>query len=273
MKISCLPVSLFSEICSGKMDLVEWAKAAKEIGYDGFDISVMFVKNRTQTYLSKLKKDLQEVRLPIIMMTSYPDFTHPDARQRERELQYLKADLALCSELGVRYLRVLAGQDRPENRDEDCVEWVSEAFHEIDAYAKGSGVQLVFENHGKPGAWDRVDFTYDTKRFIKILERIRDTDIRINFDTGNITAHGEDPMEYLPQVFDLIETIHLTDMREKGVFSPTVIGTGVTPNARVFRYLKEHGFDKWICIEEASGHGLDGIRDVHAYTKQLWEKA
>ena len=80
-------------------------------------------------------------------------------------------------------------------------------------------------------------------------------------------------MEYLPQVFDLIETIHLTDMREKGVFSPTVIGTGVTPNARVFRYLKEHGFDKWICIEEASGHGLDGIRDVHAYTKQLWEKA
>lgn len=269
MKISCLPVSLFGDICAGRMDLTEWARVAKEIGYDGIDISIMFLKNRTPTYLAKLKSDLDKIGIPIIMMTTYPDFTHPDPLQRERELLYLQGDVALCSELGVRYLRILAGQSHPESGTENCLNWVSDYFHRIDKCAKSFGVGLLFENHGKPGAWDDVDFTYEPDNFLRICERIRDTDIRINFDTGNITAHGEDPMDVLPKVMDLVETIHLTDMSKRGEFSPTVIGSGVTPNPQVFQYLKEHGFDKWICIEEASGRGVHGIRDAYCYTRDL----
>ena len=84
MKMSCLPVSLFGDICSGKMELVDWAREAKDMGYDGIDISIMFLKNRTPTYLAALKRQLNEIRMPIIMMTTYPDFTHPDSVQRER---------------------------------------------------------------------------------------------------------------------------------------------------------------------------------------------
>lgn len=272
MNISCLPVSLFGDICSGKMDLIDWAREAKKIGYDGLDISIMFLKNRTQTYLADLKKELLEIGIPIVMMTTYPDFTHPDQVQRERELLYLKGDVALCSELDIRYLRILAGQAHPECAEDNCVNWVTDAFHEIDLCAKRFGVGLVFENHGKPGAWDCVDFTYVPAHFLKICERIRDTDIRVNFDTGNVTAFGEDPMEVLPSVLGMVETIHVTDMAQKGVFSPTTIGTGVTPNREVFRYLKENGFEGWLCIEEASGQGLEGIRDVYHYVKNLWEE-
>ena len=32
------------------------------------------------------------------------------------------------------------------------------------------------------------------------------------------------------------------------MFSPTVIGTGVTPNREIFQMLKTAGFDKWLCI-------------------------
>ena len=273
MKISCLPVSLFGDICSHKMTLSDWAKTAKEIGCDGFDISIMFLKNRTPTYLAELKRQLAEVGLPIVMMTTYPDFTHPNAEQRERELLYLQGDVALCSELGAKYLRILAGQAHPEPSAQECVNWSADAFHEIDLCAKRFGVKLLFENHGKPGAWDRVDFTYDPKNFLEICNRIRDTDIRVNFDTGNVTAFGGDPMDVLPQIFDLVETIHVTDMKEKGVFSPTLIGTGVTPNQKVFKYLKDNGFENWLCIEEASNRGLDGIRDAYRYVKELWDNA
>lgn len=273
MKISCLPVSLFGDICSGNLSLPEWAKIAKDIGYDGFDISIMFLKNRTPTYLSGLRRQLEEVGLPMVMMTTYPDFTHPDATQRERELLHLQSDVALCSEIGVRYLRILAGQAHPEPSRQDCVDWTVEAFHAVDRCAKRFGVNLVFENHGKPGAWDLVDFTYDPQNFLEICRRIRDTGIRVNFDTGNITAFGGDPMDILPQVLDLVETIHVTDMRQRGVFSPTRIGTGVTPNERVFQYLKANGFDKWLCIEEASNRGVEGIRDAYRYVKDLWERA
>ena len=80
-------------------------------------------------------------------------------------------------------------------------------------------------------------------------------------------------MDVLPQIFDLVETIHVTDMKEKGVFSPTLIGTGVTPNQKVFKYLKDNGFENWLCIEEASNRGLDGIRDAYRYVKELWDNA
>lgn len=272
MKISCLPVSIFKDICSDRMDLVDWAGVAKEIGYDGIDISIMFLKNRTPTYLAKLRQGLADVGLPVIMMTTYPDFTHPDAIQRERELLYLQSDVALCSELGVRYLRILAGQAHPTVDTGACVDWVSDAFHAVDAYAKHFDVSLVFENHGKPGAWDNVDFTYDPQNFLRICDRILDTNIRINFDTGNITAHGEDPMEILPKVLDRVETIHVTDMRHRGSFSPTAIGSGVTPNRAVFQYLKANGFDGWLCIEEASGRGFAGVRDAYEYVKTLWDE-
>ena len=49
MKISCLPVSIFGDVCSGKMDIVDWAREAKSMGYDGIDISIMFLENRTPT--------------------------------------------------------------------------------------------------------------------------------------------------------------------------------------------------------------------------------
>ena len=271
MKLTCLPCSLFKDICDKKMDVVDWAKAAKAIGFDGIDISIMLLENRTQTYIAKLNKDLAEVGMPIIMMTTYPDFTISNGLQRERELEYLKGDVCLCSELGIKYLRILAGQQHPESDHDKCIEWVSEAFHEIDKYAKRFGVGLVFENHGKPSAWDCVDFTFDPDNFIEILNKIEDTDIKVNFDTGNITAFGANPIDYLPKVMDRLETVHITDMKEFGKFCPTYIGTGVTPNVEAMRYLKENGWNKWISIEESSGNGLDGIKIAYDYVRKVWE--
>lgn len=273
MKVSCLPVSLFDEICSGRMSLPQWARRAKEIGYDGIDISIMFIKNRTPTYLDALKQELQEIGLPIVMMTTYPDFTNPDPVQREREYLYLQADIALASELHISYLRILAGQAHPGLDRVQGIAWVSDYFHRIAPLGKMYGVGLVFENHGKPGAWPHVDFTYDPTVFLDICRRIEDTDIRLNFDTGNITAFGGDPLEVVPSVVDRLETIHVTDMEQRGRFSPTVIGTGVTPNQPFFQYIKRHGFDNWLCIEEASGCGLAGIRDAYHYVKQAYNEA
>ena len=105
MKISCIPVSLFNEILSGKMDIIDWAREAKRIGFDGIDISIAFLKNRTPVYLGELKRKLKETGIPVVMMATYPDFTHPDQMQRDRELLYLQSDIALASELGIKYLR------------------------------------------------------------------------------------------------------------------------------------------------------------------------
>ncbi len=272
MKISCLPVSLFGEICSGRMSLPQWARKAKEIGFDGIDISIMFIQNRTPTYLDALKCELDEIGMPIVMMTTYPDFTNPDPVQREREYLHLQSDIALASELHIQYLRILAGQAYPDLDREQAVEWVSEYFHRIAPIGKQYGVGLLFENHGKPGAWPRVDFTYDPSVFLEICEHLKDTDIRLNFDTGNVTAYGANPLDVVKPVVGLLETIHVTDMNEVGKFSPTLIGEGKTPNREFFHYIKQNGFDKWLCIEEASNCGLAGIRDAYHFVKDIWNE-
>ena len=50
--------------------------------------------------------------------------------------------------------------------------------------------------------------------FLEIFEGIRDTDIRLNFDTGNIVAYGDDPIPVLTEAIDKVETVHVSDIEE-----------------------------------------------------------
>jgi len=269
MKISCLPVSLFHEIQSGKMSLGMWSKSAKEIGYDGIDLSLLMLTSHTETYIESVKRELDTVGLPVVMATTYPDFTHPDPKQRQREADYLARDIALCDELGIRYLRVLAGQAHDGVDLEKGVALAAEHLWQADAAAKKYAVKLLYENHAKPGAWNRVDFSYPIDIFFRVFDLLKGTDIRLNFDIGNIVAQGKEPLPVLERVIDRVETVHISDMSGYGKFDPVEIGTGVSPIETVLRRLKEYGFDGWLCIEEASGHGLMGIVNAWKYVNNL----
>ena len=273
VKISCLPVSLFSEITSGRMTIPEWAAEAKNMGLDGFDISVMFLKNHTPVYLRALKEELAAIGLPIAMACTYPDFSHPDPVQRRRELDYLKYDIAVCSEIGVQNLRVLAGQAHPGLERTSAVGWAVEGLRAAADAADEYGVQLVYEDHAKPGAWDYIDFSYPPDIFLEVAEGIRGTSVGINFDTANIVAAGGDVMDVLAKVIDGVKTIHVADTRAHGVFDPVLIGTGAVPMKEIFSFLKAHGFSGWLCIEEASNSGLAGVAQAVENTKAIWERA
>ena len=271
MKVSCLPVSLFAEMIQGTLSVGEWGQEALRIGLDGIDISIAMIKSHSPVYLAEFKKNTAV--LPIVMAAAYPDFTHPDPDQRKRELCYFESDIALCSQLGIRCLRILAGQAHPETSRENGIAWALQNMRMADVTAREFDVTLVYENHAKPSAWTYTDFSTPIDIFLEIFDGLKDTGIRINFDIGNVTALGLDPLEVLPRIYDRIETIHVSDMRTNGVFSPVAIGTGAAPIREVFSFLKSHGFDGWLCIEEASQHGLAGIRDAVAFVRDAWDRA
>lgn len=273
MKVSCLPVSLFKQIIDGDISLKQWALEAKSVGLDGIDISMAFLKNHTPTYLTGIKEDLNQTGMPIIMATTYPDFTHPDPLQRKREMEYLRRDIALCSELGIKFLRVLAGQAHPGMGIEEGIKLAIEGLSQISLIADEYDLKLLYEDHAKPGAWHYIDFSYPPEIFLRIYQGIKETNIGINFDTGNIVAYGQDPLPVLKQVINDVETIHVSDMKSYGEFSPVLIGRGVVPLKEIFSYLKSVGYDKWFCIEEASLTGLDGIKKAVEYVRGTWESA
>lgn len=271
MQISCLPVSLFSNLIQGPMAIDEWSDDAFRIGLDGIDISIAMIKNHNPSYLAHLYR--KNTSLPIIMVTSYPDFTNPDPLQRQRELDYCRADIAMSSQLGARYLRVLAGQAHPSVARSEGIAWAIENLKLAAETAAYYNITLLYENHSKPSAWDHTDFSYPIDIFLEIFEGLKETGIRINFDIGNVVSLGLDPLDIVPLISNWIETIHVSDMKVSGKFAPTAIGTGVVPISKTFTLLKNNGFDGWLCIEEASNQGLTGIARAVDWVRETWNKA
>ena len=58
MKVSCIPVSFFSGIASGKMTIKEWAGIGAEVGLDAIDLSTVFLRNHTPVYIEKIRNDI-----------------------------------------------------------------------------------------------------------------------------------------------------------------------------------------------------------------------
>ena len=270
MKLSCLPVSLFNEIINKRISLEDWVKGAADIGLDGLDMSVLFFPNRTRRLLEETTNILARHNMNVVMVTTYPDFTNPDKKQRERELLYLSSDIALASEIGAAYLRITAGQNHPGLNVDQTVKMVADYFERSAEIAKAFNVKLVYENHAKPGAWDMPDFLFDPAVFLSVVNAMKGTDVRVNFDTANTFGYGADTVSAFKEVFHSVETIHIADMVQAGKLDYSKIGQGGAPIREVLSFAKQQGFDGWLCIEECSNNGLAGIREAVTTVRQLW---
>lgn len=101
-----------------------------------------------------------------------------------------------------------------------------------------------------------------------VFERMKDLPVGINFDTANAVACKADPVKLLEKVIDKVWTIHLNDTATVGKWTPAAVGEGLVDFDRIFETLKKHGFDNWVCIEEASGNGMEGIRNAVRFARK-----
>ena len=229
----------------------------------------MFFKNHTATYIQSVEDEMSEkgVTIQPTMVCCYPDFTNPDAMERERQIDYLARDIALSSRLGFKFMRVTAGQNHPNLDRDEAVRHVIECFARSAETAGKYGIKLVFENHSKPGAWPLIDYSFDPDAFLAIYDALGDVDVGINFDTANAVACGADPIALLERVIDRVWTVHLNETATVGKWSPALLGTGLVDFDAIFDVLKRHDYKNWICIEEASGQGAEGIRKAVEFAR------
>ena len=273
MKLSCLPVSFFKQIIEGEMSIGEWARIGKEAGLDAIDLSVLFLKSLDEDYLAEVRDEIESNGMSLAMVTSYPDFTHPDPEERVRQIEREKAYISAVGRLGGKLIRMTSGQAHPGLREEDGIRWALEGLFACEEAGLEAGVKLVLENHGKPGNWDYTDFDQPTHIFLALAEGIRDTSIGINFDTANPIAFGDDPLPILEKVIDRVASIHASDTESRGALNHVLLGTGLVPFRELFGYLKSSGFDGWICMEENSRLGRQGLLDATAFVKRTWSEA
>jgi sugar phosphate isomerase/epimerase len=273
MQLSCLPVSLFDDIIEGRMSVGEWARMGADIGLDSIDLSILFVPDRSPSAVAALRQEIEATGMQVTMVTSYPDFTHSDAAQRDRELTLEQEVVRVSAGLGAKYVRVTAGQAHPDTGIEEGTAWAVEGLTRLVETTRDAGVTLVYENHAKPGVWKYTDFSQPPEIFLEIACRTAGVGLGINFDTGNAAAFAEDPVALLDQVVDRVISIHASDTAIRGGLQHVLLGTGVTPFDALFRRLKQAAWDGWICMEEASFKGREGVEAAARYIRQAWDEA
>jgi len=271
MKLSCLPVSFFKEIIRGAMGINQWAALGKSLDLDGIDLSVLFLQTLDKAYLLNIRRGIEEEGIQVAVLNTYPDLTHPEEAERSREQAQLEAHIEAAGRLGAEMVRVTAGQGHPETGRSEGMDWAVEGLRRAAQKAEHAGVTPVYENHSKPGVWDHPDFSYPSDIFLKIADRLRETCIKILFDTANPVSRGEKPLPILESVIDRLSCVHAADTSSDHRLQPVLLGTGLVPFDDIFSFLKGSGYEGWISIEEASGLGERGIEEAIKFVRTRWE--
>jgi sugar phosphate isomerase/epimerase len=124
----------------------------------------------------------------IPMMCCSPDFTHPDAAFREKEIAKQKRWIDMTHTLGGSYCRVLSGQRRPELSIDEGVKLAAESIHACLPYAQERGITLIIENHYKDDFWEYPEFAQKMDVFCKLVDAIEHPNFGVNYDPSTPTS-------------------------------------------------------------------------------------
>lgn len=271
MRLSCLPVSFFSEIISGRMALGQWASLAAAAGLDAIDLSILFLENRVSECLTAARDEIEDRGMKVAVVNTYPDLTHPDPDERKSQLSRLEGDIKTAALLGAEIVRVTAGQAHPGTSRGDGIAWAIGGLKASLDAAEQHGVRLAYENHSKPGCWEYTDFSHPTDIFLQVADAVVEAGMGILFDTANPLAYGDDPLPVLEKVINHVICVHAADTGKRGALEPVLVGTGLVPFDAIFRKLKGAGFKGLISIEEASGSGQAGVLRAVEFIRSTWE--
>jgi sugar phosphate isomerase/epimerase len=288
-KISVFPKCYFDELYEGKRDYVEWIHQAATLGAEGVEHYDGFFKSFDRAGVEPVRRALAETGQVSSLLCFSPDFTHPDPRERARQVERQKAAIDLCVELGIRHCRTLSGQRFPGMTRKEGVERTVEGIRRSLDYAEKRGVVLCMENHYKDGTWTYPEFAQPEDIFLEIIGRIDAPNFGVQYDPSNATVGGYDPVRFLEKVKGRVVSMHasdrylapaatLDDLRQADGtigYSDKLrhgeTGKGLNDYDAIFRILSGVGFAGWVSVEDGM-NGLDELRRSVAFLKRKREQ-
>lgn len=270
----------------GTMKLSDWIALAGKLAVDGLEWYAGFLEMADESRWPEFRRQVEAQGQVIPMLCCSPDFTHPDAAFRLREIEKQLHWIRMTQVLGGSYCRVLSGQRRPELTIASGLDLAVGCIEACLPYAMDNGVTLILENHYKDDFWEYPEFAQQMEVFCTLADRIIHPYFGINYDPSNAILAGDDPLELLDRVVDRVVTMHasdryliegtLNDLRKEEGGVPGYakrlrhgeIGTGLNDYDAIFSKLKNEGFEGWISIED----GVDGIAQLERSVAFLRQK-
>jgi sugar phosphate isomerase/epimerase len=284
-RISVFPKCYFDDLYHGRRDYPEWLRQAATLGAEGVEHYDGFFKSFDPADVRPVLDVLAETGQVSSLLCFSPDFTHPDAAERGRQVERQKAAIDLCVTLGVRHCRTLSGQRFPGMTRKEGVERTVEGIRRSLDHAEKRGVTLCMENHYKDGNWKYPEFAQPEDVFLEIIGRIDSPSFGVQYDPSNATVGGYEPVAFLEKVKHRVVSMHasdrylvpgagLDDLRQSDGstgYSDKLLhgetGKGLNDYDAIFRTLAGVGFAGWISVEDGM-NGLDELRRSVEFLKR-----
>ena len=289
-KLAAFPKAFMHALCKdGTMKVSEWISMAVKLDIDGLEWYAGFLEMADESNWKRFRDEVESHNKSIPMMCCSPDFTHPDASFRRKEIDKQKRWIDMTSALGGSYCRVLSGQKRPELSLAEGINLAADCIESCLPYAQERNITLIIENHYKDDFWQYPEFAQKMDVFCKLVDRIQHPSFGVNYDPSNTYLAGEDPIELLKRVSDRVVTMHASDRfllygtledlrKEEGGaagyakrLSHGEIGKGLNDYDAIFAELNLVGFNGWISIEDGV-EGMDQLERSVAFLRKKIKK-
>lgn len=284
-RISVFPKCYFDELVRGERDYVAWIRDAATLGGEGVEHYDEFFPSYDEVDVAPVMDAMRETGQISSMLCFSPNFTHPDADERLRQVERQKRAVDLSVRIGARYCRTLSGQKYPGLSMAEGVARAADCIRRSLDYAAERDVVLCLENHYKVGDWLYPEFAQQEEPFLALLEAVGEhPHFGVQYDPSNALVGGFDPIAFLERIKHRVVTMHASDrylvpgttLDEIRLADGTVgypdklrhgeTGKGTNDYDAIFRILRGVGFDGWISVEDGM-NGLDELARSVAFLK------
>ena len=275
-RISVFPKFAFDQLVAREMSFDQWIRDAAELGGEGIEHYDGFFPSLNAAEVDRIRRLIEGTGQTTSMMCFSPDFTHPDADERARQVERQKTAIDLTLRLGARHCRTLSGQRYPGLSRADGIARTVDGIKRSLEYAERHGAVLCMENHYKDGTWRYPEFAQPEDIFLEIIDRIDSPNFGVQYDPSNAFVGGFDPVRFLEKVKHRVVTMHasdrylapgatLDDLKQgdgatgyAAALKHGETGKGLNDYDAIFGILSGVGFTGWISVEA----GMEGLAEI-----------
>jgi len=260
-----------------KLPLASIIDRAADAGVMGLEILHQQLGSEDNSYLQGIKRHAFRRGLALYNLGTSQNFVAKDAEAREAQVRHTLHCIDLAHALGVPSIRVNAGTwavsggpGLVESRgwtepwegfsEDDGFAWAVEGLSACAHHAEQRGVMLLLENH-----WG---LTTTAEGMLRVLEGVNSPWLRAILDMGNFYYDG-DMYGAMERVAPYVDLAHAKTYPGGGLVFTIDIDF-----ARVFRILKNAGFQGYVSIEmEGHEHADTAVPKSVTVLREAWERS
>jgi len=248
-------------------------KTLAELGFDsvepqvvtGHASSILYNYDPTVSLESdpiELKKMVASYGLELICLSAHANLMEVD----EAGPGYIQKAIRFAKLAGAEIVNTSEGPKPDYLTEEEGFQLMKLNLKSILRTSENFGVKVTIEPHNI--------YTVQTETMLKILDLVPSEMLGVNFDTGNVTLFGTDPLKMLDAVIDKTIHFHLKDLDREtyekykgmtGIPFGTPIGEGIVPIKACIDRLKKAGFEGELSVE----CGVAGLKKSITYLRSI----